>query len=268
MTHTSEELLDFLDLEQIDRDIFRGRPGIWQADRPHIYGGEVAAQALRAAAFTVPDGRLPHSLHGYFLRRGDPHSPVVFMVDRDRDGRSFSVRRVAAMQSGEVIWDMACSFCEPVDGPGYTPESRPGMAKPEDSPLDQRGFSSLIEIRNPPRPDGGASRPDSLDRCWIRVVVPVPDDPVLHACLLTFTSDVSAGFGDLLIEGLPPFGPSIDHAMWFHGTANTEDWILFDCTPMKVGSHRGVYQGAAHDVHGNLVAMLTQEMLLRPPHDG
>ncbi|MET0147259.1 MAG: acyl-CoA thioesterase domain-containing protein [Ilumatobacteraceae bacterium] len=264
MTAAAGDLLAFLDLEQIDRDIFRGSPGVWPDDRDTIFGGHVAAQALRAAAHTVPEGRLPHSLHGYYLRRGDRRAPVVYMVDRDRDGRSFSARRVAAVQGGEVIWEMACSFDEPVDGPAYAPERRPGFASPDESPRYEHEWCPLVDIRVPPPPDGTPVKAGAIDRCWTRVVVPVPDHPVLQACLLAFTSDIPAGFGSLAIEGIPPHGPSIDHSVWFHGRPKTDEWVLYDCTPMKITGHRGLYQGAAYDEAGNLLAMLAQEMLLRP----
>ncbi|MFI5040428.1 MAG: acyl-CoA thioesterase [Acidimicrobiales bacterium] len=265
MTQTAGELLAFLDLEQIDRDIYRGRPGIWPSERATIYGGEVAAQALKAAAGTVATDRLPHSLHGYFLRRGDPSRPVVFMVDRDRDGRSFSARRVAAVQRGEVIWEMACSFHVVEDGPEYSQATRSGIARPANSPLQADSWCPLLEIRVPPPLDGSAPRPGPVDRYWARVAVPVPDDPVLHACLHAFTSDISSGFGDLDLEGVPRGGPSIDHALWFHQSSRADDWIIYDCVPAKVGGHRGLYTGTAHDLEGRLVAMFAQEMLLRPP---
>ncbi|MGD9701035.1 MAG: acyl-CoA thioesterase [Acidimicrobiia bacterium] len=268
MTHGADELLAFLDLEQIDRDIYRSRPGIWPAERSTIYGGEVAAQALRAAADTVASDRLPHSLHGYFLRRGDPTHPVLFMVDRDRDGRSFSARRVAAMQRGEVIWEMACSFHVREDGPEFVQPARPGMAPPGESPPLASDWCPLLEIKVPPPLDGSAPRAVSVDRVWTRVVVPVPDDLVLHACLHTFTSDISAGFGDIDMPGVPHGGPSIDHALWFHHISRADDWIIYDCVPAKVGGHRGLYTGTAHDLAGNLVAMLAQEMLLRPTDAG
>jgi acyl-CoA thioesterase II len=264
-TPTADDMLAFLDLEHIDGDLFRGRAGAWPNQRRTIYGGETAAQALRAAAHTVPPDRVPHSLHGYFLRPGDPTQPVVFQVDRDRDGRSFSARRVAAMQRGEVIWEMTCSFHEREDGPQYVQPPQPGMAPPEESPAIPAPWCPLLDIRVPPRPDGGASRPESVDRVWTRVVVPVPDDPIVHACLHAFASDVGAGFGDLLIDGVPPGGPSIDHALWLHHPAPADDWVIWDCRPAKVGGHRGLYTGSAHDRQGNLVAMLAQEMLLRPP---
>jgi acyl-CoA thioesterase II len=260
----ANEGLAFLDLERIDGDIYRGAPGIWPKDRPAIYGGQVAAQALRAAGFTVPEGRLPHSLHGYFLRRGDPTAPVVFKVDRDRDGKSFSARRVAAMQFGEVIWDMACSFAEPVDGTEFTPPIRSGIASPEACVLHQEDWCPLVEIRVVPHPLGKELPPRTNDRVWTKVRVPVPNDPMLHACLVAFMSDIGAGFGEVAGPGIPLFGPSLDFSVWFHGTSQADEWILFECSPLKVGGHRGLYRGSAHAIDGKLVAMIAQEMLLRP----
>jgi acyl-CoA thioesterase-2 len=265
--HSDDELLAFLELERIDPNIYRGVPGIWPEDRVSLYGGEVAAMALRAAAQTVPDDRRPHSLHGYFLRRGDHTKPVVFMVDRDRDGRSLSARRVAAMQNGEVIWEMACSFSAPIDGPEYVQPPTPGLRPPETSPPLGWTWCPLLDVHVPPAPGDEAPLDGSVDRAWIRVNVPLPDDPIVHACMHAFASDVTAGFGDLQMPGVPAGGPSIDHALWFHHVSRADDWVVYDCTPAKVGSHRGLYTGSAHDLDGNLVAMLAQEMLLRPPKD-
>lgn len=264
--HPVEELLAFLDLEQIDRDIYRGHPGIWPADRQSLYGGQVAAQALRAAAHTVADDRRPHSLHGYFLRRGDHTKPVVFMVDRDRDGRSLSARRVAAMQGGDVIWEMACSFAVAEDGAEFV-QPAPGLRPPEESPPLDWVWCPILDVHVPPA--AGAERPvaGSIDRAWIRVNVPLPDDPIVHACMHAFASDVTAAFGDLAMPGVPPGGPSIDHAVWFHHRSRADEWVVYDCKPAKVGSHRGLYTGTAHDLDGNLVAMIAQEMLLRPPKE-
>lgn len=265
--HTDDELLAFLELESIDRDIYRGTPGIWPADRVSLYGGEVAAMALRAAAHTVADDRLPHSLHGYFLRRGDHTRPVIFMVDRDRDGRSFSARRVAAMQNGDVIWEMACSFSAPVEGPEYVRPPTPDLRGPDGSSPMAWNWCPILDIRLPPAPDADEPVAGSVDRAWIRVNVELPDDPIVHACMHTFASDVTAGFGDLTMPGVPAGGPSIDHALWFHHPSRADHWIVYDCTPAKVGAHRGLYTGSAHDLDGNLVAMLAQEMLLRPPKE-
>jgi len=260
-----DDRLGFLDLEAIDRDIFRGVPTAWPGDRPLLFGGEVAAQALMAAARTVPDDRLPHSLHGYFLRPGHPQRPVVFLVDRDRDGRSFSARRVAAQQNGEVIWEMSCSFHTVVDGPEYFPARQPDMLAPDRSPAADLPWGQLLDVRVPPPPDGRPTRERTLDRVWTRVRVDLPDDPVLHACLHVFASDVSAGFGDLVTIDVPTFGPSIDHAVWLHRATRADEWVIWDCSAQKVGGQRGLYTGAAHTEAGELVLMLAQEMLLRPP---
>jgi acyl-CoA thioesterase II len=262
---TPEEMLAFLELEHIDGDIYRGGIGFWPEDRPAIYGGQVAAQALRAAGHTIPEGRLPHSLHGYFLRRGDIEAPVIFKVDRDRDGRSFSARRVTAMQHGEVIWDMACSFAPPIEGAAeYTPEVNSQIASPEACVLNQEEWCPLVEIRTAPHPDGRETPPRTNDRVWAKVRVPVPADPMLHACLLAFVADIGAGFGDVAGPGIPLFGPSIDFSIWFHGAANMNDWVLFESSALKVGGHRGLYRSSAHSADGQLVAMVNQEMLLRP----
>jgi acyl-CoA thioesterase-2 len=265
VTESVSDLLRFLDLEQIDDLIYRGWPGVWPKERQTIFGGEVAAQALRAAAATVDPDRRPHSLHGYFLRRGDPSMPVVFVVDRDRDGLSFSARRVAAMQRGEVIWEMSCSFHVAEEGPEFIQPVRPELVLPGDSPEQLPRWSPLLEVRLPPPPDGRESPPGSHDRVWTRVRVTLPDDPIIHACMHAFTSDISSGFGDLAIDGIPPGGPSIDHALWFHHPTRADDWVIYDCVPAKVGGRRGLYTGTAHDLDGHLVAMLAQEMLLRPP---
>jgi acyl-CoA thioesterase-2 len=267
VAHTTEQLLAFLELEQIDRDIYRGIPGIWPDDRISLYGGEVAAMALRAAAHTVADDRLPHSLHGYFLRRGDHTEPVVFMVDRDRDGRSLSARRVAALQNGEVIWEMACSFSAPIEGPEYVQPLNPDLRGPDRSPPLAWTWCPILDVHVPPAPGADAPVAGSVDRAWIRVNVPLADDPIVHACMHTFASDVTAGFGDLAMSGVPAGGPSIDHALWFHDLGRADDWVVYDCRPAKVGAHRGLYTGSAHDLAGNLVAMLAQEMLLRPPKE-
>jgi acyl-CoA thioesterase-2 len=265
MAAQTANLLSFLDLEHIDGDIYRGRPGPWSNGRHNIYGGETAAQAVRAAAHTVDPGRVLHSMHGYFLRPGDPNRPVIFHVERDRDGRSFSARRVAAVQGGEVIWEMACSFGTRQDGPEFSQPPQVGMAPADVAQPLAFQWCPLLDIRIPPRPDGRPVRRESVDRVWVKVVVPMPDDPIIHACMQVFASDVGSGFGDLEAQGIPPGGPSIDHALWLHHPTRADDWVIWDCEPAKVANHRGLYTGTAHDLAGNLVAMIAQEMLLRPP---
>lgn len=257
--------LDWLDLEELDRNLYRGgnerrRAGL------HLYGGQVAAQALMAAARTVPSDRPPHSLHGYFLRPGNPGQPVLFHVERDRDGRSFSARRVAARQNGEVIFEMSASFHVAERGPQFSvpvrdvpPADAPSVYKAD--PWEHPGVE--IRVVSPRRP-AGDRRADARDVVWARTIEPLPDDPVAHACMLTFFSDLGSGFGNLDDPTIPTFGPSIDHAVWFHGTARADDWLLFDSQPVKVGFGRGLYQGSVLDSAGRLVGVYVQESLLRP----
>ncbi len=257
------DALAFLDLERIDKDLFRGQPGLWPSDRSTLYGGEVASQALMAAALTVSDDRLPHSLHGYYLRRGDPKQPVLFRVERDRDGRSFSARRVAAVQNGDVIWEMSCSFHVHEDGPIYSQPMPSDLIAPEGALAGANRWCEMLDVRIGVAdcPEGTTS--DEVDRLWMRVVEPVPDNPVIHACLHTFTSDASSGFSSLADRGIPPHGPSIDHSVWFNHASRADDWVIYQLTPAKVSGGRGVYTGTAHDRAGYQVLMFAQEMLLR-----
>jgi len=257
--------LGWLRLEELDRNVYRGfNVKTALPDRESLFGGQVAAQALRAAAHTVPDGRLPHSLHGYFLRRGDPFRPVVFHVERNRDGRSFSARRVAATQNAEVIFEMSASFHESEPGPEYTPPL-PVVMPPEDcTPFTS--FADLhvcVEVRLPIPPANPASgREPNLDVLWSRIIVPVESD-IDNLCLLAFMSDLGSGFSHLALSHSYAFAPSLDHAMWFHSTLRADEWVLFDQRALKVGGHRGLYVGTAHNQQGTIGAMFTQEMLMR-----
>jgi len=256
--------LSFLDIEQIDTDLYRGCGETWPGARENIYGGQVAAQALLAAAYTVPDDRLPHSLHGYFLRPGDPNREVLFHVERDRDGRSFSARRVAAKQGGKVIFEMSCSFQVDEGGAEFVQPMEQGVKLPGELPPVRYGtWHELMDLRVAPAPGADAPKGYSLDRVWIKSSVDLPDDPLVHACVLTFLSDLASGFGDLDVPGIPTFGPTIDHALWFHGKARADRWALWNNVPLKVGGQRGLYMASAHTEQGTLVAVMTQEMLLR-----
>lgn len=261
----ADDPLGWLELELLDRDLYRGINEVPPGERPHIYGGQVAAQALLAASYTVADDRLPHSLHGYFLRPGDLTRPVLFSVDRDRDGRSFSARRVAAIQGGEVIFEMSASFHVPEDGAEYTVSIRTDVPPPEalfrsDLSDKHRSCEMYITTGEVPCRECGEY---PIDAMWCRVVEPYERTPILDACMITFMSDFGSGFGAVHHLGMAMYGPSIDHSVWFHSRVDPTDWLLFDCTPLKVGGSRGLYQGAVHDRAGNLAAMFTQEMLLR-----
>jgi len=255
------DLAGLFELEALDRDLFRGQNEPGARERFALYGGQVAAQALKAAGSTVPDGRLPHSLHGYFLRRGQVDRPVLFHVDRDRDGGSFSARHVRAVQDGEVIFSMLASFHEPEDAVTY--DAVPTRGGPAADTLPQRPSPLLVDAREvtPTRIADGQVR--HSDRLWVRFPTPLPDDPLTHACALTYVSDLGSGFGQVREPGLPAGGPSIDHAVWFHAPIRADDWMLLELWPLKAGSARGVYSGSLRGADGELGAVIMQEMLLR-----
>jgi acyl-CoA thioesterase II len=248
-------ILDLLDLERIEENLYRSCVLV---ERPWpLYGGQVAAQALYAAGSTVPDGRLPHSLHGYFLRSGSAATPTVFQVFRDRDGRSFSARRVVAIQNGEVIFNMSASFAEPRAGAEHEADPAPVIAAPDQLPAATHPYPVSVETRPADEGQFGLRVPA---RFWCRCTVPLPDDDLLHACVLTYMSDLSSG--------LIPFesdeaetGASLDHAVWFHRRARLDDWVLIDLVPHTVSGGRGWYTGAFYDRDGVRLASIAQESL-------
>jgi acyl-CoA thioesterase-2 len=256
-----DDLATLLDLEELDRDLFRGRNGRHKDPRVSLFGGQVAAQALRAASLTVPEGRFPHSLHGYFLRAGRPDHPVIFAVDRDRDGGTFSARHVRALQHGEVIFSMLSSFQSTEEGASYeTPPSRE-VGPPESYPA--RDWDPLVESRDVSFKEVWPGHQVS-DVVWARVPTPFPDDPILHACALTYISDYGNGFATVDVPGLPPGGPSIDHVLWFHHPIRVDEWVLLDLTPARASGARGSYLGTLRNERGDLGAVIGQETLLRP----
>ena len=257
------DLATLLELEELDRDLFRGRNGNHGAPRHSLYGGQVAAQALRAASLTVPPDRMPHSLHGYFLRAGRPDHPVVFAVDRDRDGGSFSARHVRAVQHGEVIFSMLASFND--ERAAATFEAQPTREAPPPEEVSSPGWDDLVELRQISTRMIGVHTVS--DHFWCRVRSPFPDDPVLHACALTYLSDNGSGFGLLDVPGVPPGGPSIDHVMWFHEPIRVDEWVLVDLRPARASGGRGTYLGTLRSLGGGLGAVIGQEVLLRYPPD-
>lgn len=253
---------DLLELERIDRDLFRGQNEPGARERLALYGGQVAAQALAAAGATVPDERQPHSFHGYFLRPGRVDRPVVFAVDRDRDGGSFSARHVRAVQEGEVIFSMLASFHGHRDAPTF--DAVPTREVPAPETLVARpSVASLVEVREvtPTRIVRRQMRhPDCV---WVRTTTPLSDDPLTHACAVAYASDLGTGFGQTEVPGLATGGPSIDHAVWFHAPIRADEWMLLELTPRKALSSRGVYEGSLRNADGVLGAVIAQEMLLR-----
>jgi acyl-CoA thioesterase-2 len=254
----SADLLDVLELEELEVNLYRANLVV-KEERP-LFGGQVAAQALRAAGLTVDPGRRAHSLHGYFLRKGDSHHPTVYQVFRDRDGGSFSARRVVAIQYGEVIFNMSASFHSPHDTWASQAESMPATTPPQEMPPGRLHRLLSIEARIPEQPFS----PDGpwLTRFWARSAVKLPDDPLIHDCALTYLSDIGTGILPAADRSARS-GPSLDHALWFHGTVDMNQWVLSDYHPRVSGHGRGWYTGSIFTEDGTLVASLAQEQLFR-----
>ncbi len=291
MTERRPEFTGLLTLESVDRDIFRGA---CHAGAPmRAFGGQVAAQAQVAAGRTVEDDRRIHSLHGYFLRPGRTDASIVYLVERIRDGRSFTTRRVSAVQDGETIFTMSASFQRPRHSDETHQVHAPTVAGPLEShqlwgPIDDapefRPFQ-LIDIRWPAGPGGdpaiapaaaeapvadmaAAGAADGMPRLnvWVRVGQPLPDDPLLHVCALTYLSDLTlARTSSLPYDALPGKLDivSLDHAMWFHRPFRADEWFLYDCTSPSASNARGLATGNLFTRDGLLVATVVQEGLLR-----
>jgi acyl-CoA thioesterase II len=251
-------LRDVLALERLDRDLFRAC-AVFEESWP-LSGGQVAAQALLAAGATVDAGRVPHSLHGYFLRPGDSRQPVVFQVDRDRDGGSFSARRVVALQDGEVILNLAASFHRPDDTAVEVAVLRMPAVEVPTGGGQQPPRLLDFELAVPEQPGGLVSFPT---RVWLRSTDDLPSSPLLDAALLTYLSDLFTGAG-----GLPAskgtWQTTLDHALWFHRPSTAGEWVLMDLVPRAVSRGRAMYDGTLWHPDGTLVASLAQETLFRP----
>jgi acyl-CoA thioesterase II len=255
-------ILDLLDLERVEQDLYRSCVVV---ERPWpLYGGQVAAQALYAAGRTVPDGRLPHSLHGYFLRSGSAARPTVFQVYRDRDGRSFSARRVVAIQDGEVIFNMSASFAEPRAGAEHDADPAPVVQAPDLLAADLHPYPVSVETRPAGEDQFGLRVPA---RFWCRCTVPLPDDDLVHACVLTYMSDLSSGLIPFESDDVET-GASLDHAVWFHRRARLDDWVLVDLVPHTAAGGLGWYTGAFYSADRVRLASLAQEALFKTIRTG
>jgi acyl-CoA thioesterase II len=278
------ELLELLRLEAIEVNLFRGQSQDlgWGA----VFGGQVLGQALSAAARTVPPERSVHSLHGYFLRQGDAKRPIVYEVDRIRDGRSFTTRRVVAIQGGEAIFSLSASF--QVDEAGFEHQEpmpddvpTPGSLVPDPQaarvwaealpePIRSRALAERpIEVRTvqPTNPLAPEPRPASR-RVWYRAVDPLPDDPALHRYLLAYASDFHFLTTALMPHGVSWVTPrmqlaSLDHAMWFHRPFRMDDWLLHVIDGPTASGGRALVRGSFFDQGGRLVASAAQEGLVR-----
>jgi acyl-CoA thioesterase-2 len=256
------ELVALLELEPLDRDLFRAHNAPHGGSKYHLFGGQVAAQALRAASLTVDADRAPHSIHGYFLRPGRSDIPAVHSVDRDRDGRSISARRVTVVQDGQVIFTMSASFGVEGDGPRLNPGLEADTPLPDDlEPSTVSPAHPAFEIRNLTSPTHNHGMTDAY---WSRPHEPLPDDPSIHACVLAYLSDMGVGEGELTPHLKNRSAPSVDHAVWFHQPARLDEWNLLSMRPIAAQAGRLLYTGSIHSIDGALVATMIQECLLRP----
>jgi acyl-CoA thioesterase-2 len=279
MTEALDALITLLDLEPIEVNIFRGVSP--KERRQQVFGGQVAGQALVAAGRTVEAGTV-HSLHAYFLRPGDPTVPILYEVDRIRDGRSFTTRRVVAIQRGQAIFNLSASFH--VAEPGIEhqavsmgevppPESLPTLRQLLDPiwdhvpewyrrrPIDIRYVEGVPWVlRQGPRPP--------RQRMWIRADGTLPDEPLLHACVVAYASDMSLLDTALMPHGLKwsdeqVMGASLDHAMWFHRPFRADQWLLYEQESPTAGGARALAHGRIFAADGRLVVSVVQEGLLR-----
>ena len=263
---------EILDLEQLEVNIYRGtvfspEPGNVQ----RTFGGHVAGQALVSAVRTVDERHHVHSLHGYFLRPGDPNAPTVFLVERVRDGSSFCTRRVSAVQHGETIFHMSASFQLPQDGIQHQ-DAMPSVPAPDAVPVMDTitAFEDAFaewDVRRVPSDEilwtpGKAAQ----QRVWFRRRDPLPDDPVLHICALAYMSDLT------LLGSAWSVHPqerdhlqvaSLDHAMWFMRPFRTDEWLLYDQSSPSACGGRALTQGRIFNQSGELVAAVMQEGLTR-----
>jgi acyl-CoA thioesterase II len=284
MTNPAERLVDLLDLEQIELNIFRGLSPDESLQR--VFGGQVAGQALVAAGRTTDGQRPVHSLHAYFLRPGRPGVPIVYQVERVRDGRSFTTRRVVAVQQGRTIFNLTASFHLPEPGIEQQlpmpevpePESLPKLADeirehlgalPES--LERMARRQPFDIRYVERLRWTSKELEGAEprsAVWMRAVSPLGDDPLVHTCALTYASDM------MLLDAVrvpvePLWGrrgfdmASLDHAMWFHRPFRADDWLLYAQQSPWSGAARGLARGEMFTASGELVVSVVQEAMIR-----
>jgi acyl-CoA thioesterase-2 len=255
-----DALVELLDLETIEVNIFRGRSP--DEKRQRVFGGQVAGQALVAAGRTVPDDRRVHSLHAYFLRPGDPNVPIVYDVDRIRDGRSFTTRRVVAIQHGRPIFNLSASFH--IDEPGVDHQLPMPSDVPAPEATDKFDWAPAFDLRFVTGERGAGS----MQRLWFKAAGSLPDDPLLHVCVVAYASDmtlldpvVNAHNIDWEDPGLQV--ASLDHAMWFHRPFRADEWLLYDQESPAASGGRGLGLGRIFREDGTLVVSVVQEGLVR-----
>jgi acyl-CoA thioesterase-2 len=278
-----DDLLAILDLEQIEVNLFRGRSpqSRWQ----RVFGGQVIGQALVAASRTVEPGRPPHSLHAYFLLGGDPKVPIIYEVDRIRDGKSFTTRRVVAIQHGHAIFSMSASFHAAESGFSHQ-VTMPDVPLPEQLPGGRELPAALLanvpeairrffEQERPVelRPVEferylGKTSEDGRFNIWIRTTGPLPDDVAIHQCVLAYASDMMLLDSALVRHGRTVFdkrimAASLDHALWFHRPFRADEWLLYAQDSPSASGALGLSRGLIFTRDGTLVASVAQEGLVR-----
>jgi acyl-CoA thioesterase-2 len=283
MSKALDAVVALLDLEQIELDIFRGNSPEGER-RQRVFGGQVAGQALVAAGRSVPDDRPVHSLHAYFIRPGDPAVPLIYLVDRVRDGRSFTTRRVSAIQHGKIIFTLSASFQHPEPGVAHS-RPMPDVPLPEDLPSTAERMEKLfgaaareysnnnpIDIRHiGPLTFEAAGDPSlrtTKSMAWVRADGELPDDQLLHVCMMTYASDMTLLDSVLLANGLSwadgkTIGASLDHAMWFHRPFRADRWLLYTQESPVSGGARGLARGELYTGAGEFVVSVMQEGLIR-----
>ncbi len=280
----ANRLLSILDLEPLEINLFRSRSGSVGLER--VFGGQVIAQALAAANRTVDPSRVAHSLHAYFLLAGDPKAPIVYDVDRIRDGRSFTTRRVVAIQHGRAIFSLAASYQKTEDGPEHQLSVAPDVPRPDEVPGDEV-WRQRFEARLPPGLDREwmpmnllEARPTSslvtladgtemrLPAVWMRVRGQLPDDLPTHQAALAYASDFSLLQAALGVHGYAVYDPSLqvaslDHGLWFHRPFRADQWLLYAQRSPIARNARGFCSGELFTEDGVLVASAVQEGLIR-----
>ena len=276
-----EELVALLDLEPLEVNLFRGVS--WKDDRPRVFGGQVAGQALVAASRTVEAegerGKTVHSLHAYFLRPGDPSVPIIYEVDRIRDGKSFTTRRVVAIQHGEAIFNLQASFHRPEPGFDHQvempdapdPETLPRADEMEPPVPGRLWDRQPVDIRYVDGPPWDREPQSACARLlvWIRADGTLPDDPVLHTCIVAYASDYTLLGASLVPHGVSYWRDdlmmaSLDHAMWFHRPFRADEWLLYSQMSPSASNGRGLAYGGIFRRDGALAVSVVQEGLIRP----
>ncbi|MCQ0988937.1 acyl-CoA thioesterase II [Jiella marina] len=284
MSDVVQRLLEILDLEKLEENLFRGvsPDNGWQ----RVFGGQVIAQALVAATRTVPEERGCHSLHAYFMRPGDPAVPIVYEVDRIRDGGSFTTRRVVALQHGQAIFSLSASFQKEEAGFEHQLQM-PDIPKPDDLPHGKALEETILKNAPPAvqrywkRPRPIEFRPVMLDHylsneklepfqhIWVRCRGDVGPDPARNTAVLAYLSDMTLLDTALFAHGLSVFdervqAASLDHAMWFHRPVDVSQWMLYTQDSPSSSGGRGLTRGSLYSLDGTLIASVAQEGLIRP----